>query len=201
MNSMYGAQAYGGPTGPKTGTNATGSYNDKLPKGIKTGQLQNFTPEMMELFQSLFGQLGPDSQLAKLASGDQSAFADIEAPAMRQFNELQGGLASRFSGQGSLGSRRSSGFQNTSSAAASNFAQDLQSQRHNITRQALQDLFSHSNMLLGQEPYDRFAYEKPEKGPSKWGGLTGAAVGAGAGYFAGNPILGAQIGYGIGKNF
>ena len=116
---------------------------DKVPSGYKKGQLQQFTPEQMELFKSLFSQLGPDSYLSKLAGGDQSMFEEMEAPALRQFSELQGGLASRFSGMG-MGGRKSSGFQNTTNQAASNFAQDLASRRQSLQQQAIKDLMGMS---------------------------------------------------------
>ena len=99
MSSMTGSMGYGG--------------GNKIPKGYEQGTLQQFTPEQMNLFKSMFGQVGPDSFLGKLAGGDQSMFEQMEAPAMRQFQGLQGQLASRFSGMG-MGSRRGSGFQNRS---------------------------------------------------------------------------------------
>lgn len=193
MNSGFGAQAYGGPTGSKNGMNATGSMSsgrmpkDKIPKGYRKGELQNFSPEMMKLFQSLFPHLSEDSDLSQLASGDESSFDDMEAPALRQFNELLGGLASRFSGQGgqgSLGARRSSGFQNATTSAASNFAQELQSQRQGLTRQALNDLMSHSNTLLGQKPTEKLLTEKPKK----WWEAPTSGIASGFGQAAGKAI-------------
>jgi len=120
MSSLTGAtgmSAMGGATG-----------GNKIPSGYKLGQIQQFTPEQQQLFQRLFSQVSPDSFLSRLASGDQSQFEALERPALKQFGELQGNLASRFSGMGS-GARRSSGFQNTASTAAQDFAEKLQSQR------------------------------------------------------------------------
>lgn len=153
--------------------------------GYQAGQLQQFTPEQLDLFKRLFGQVGPDSQLAQLAGGDQGAFEQLEKPALRQFNELQGGLASRFSGAGGLGARNSSGFQNASSSAASNFAQELQSNRLGLQRQAQQDLFSMSNDLLNQRPYENFLLEKAQKDPSFLERIFGSLLG-GVGQFGGN---------------
>jgi len=158
----------------------------------------------MELHQSQFQHLGPESYLSRLAGGDQSLFNEIEAPALRQFSELQGGLASRFSGAGSFGARKSSGFQNTMSAAASNFAQDLQSQRQALQRQAIQDLMGFSNTILNQRPYERSLYEKPEKQPSGWGAAIGGGLGGVGGFLAGGPagaLKGAQLGYNVGSAF
>lgn len=149
-----------GPTGRGQMGSATG---DKIPKGFSKGSLQQFTPDQMKLFSQMFGRVSPDSYLSKLAGGDEQTFQDIEAPALRQFGELQGGLASRFSGQGGLGARRSSGFQNTMSQAASGLAQDLQGQRQGLQRQALMDLMGISGMLLGQRPQENFLVEKQAK--------------------------------------
>ena len=171
-----------GPTGFNPGTTPTGSmksFKEKIPSGYKAGALQQFTPEQMQLFQRLFGQVGPDSYLSKLAGGDEGLFQQIEAPAFRQFNELQGNLASRFSGMG-LGGRHTSGFQNASTAAASNFAQDLQSQRQNLQRQAIMDLMGISESLLGQRPHERFITEKEPSFLDKWLGLAGRTMGAAA---------------------
>lgn len=151
---------------------------NKVPSGYKAGRIQQFTPEQMQLFESLFGQLGPGSNLARLAGGDQSMFEQMEAPAMRQFQGIQGQIASRFSGMGS-GGRRSSGFQNTMNQAGSDFSQDLQSRRMDLQRQALQDLMGMSHSLLNQRPYEQFLYEKKKPwwqeflsgfGPGKIGG-------------------------------
>ena len=49
--------------------------------GYKVRQMQNFTPEQMELFRSLFSHVSPDSYTSRLASGDQELFAEIETPA------------------------------------------------------------------------------------------------------------------------
>lgn len=172
MSSMYGSTGQG--MGSRTPSQGIGN---KVPSGYKSGRLQNFTPEQMELFKSLFGHLGEGSYLSRLAGGDESLFEEMEAPALRQFSGLQGNLASRFSGMG-MGARKSSGFQNTSNQAASDFAQDLQSKRQGLQRQALQDLMGMSGSLLGQRPYEQFLTPK-----SSWldslGGLGGLFGGLG----------------------
>ena len=145
---------------------ATGYKAGKAPSGYKTGQLQNFTPEQMQLFQSLFSNAGPNSYLSKLAGGDQSTFDQMEAPALNQFSSLMGGLSSRFSGggggRGALSSRMSSGFQNAAYGASSDFAQQLQSQRQGLQRQALMDLMGISGNLLQQRPYENFLVPKQQ---------------------------------------
>ena len=158
-----------------TGVSSKNQMTPTLQKGKKVGSLtpysmQQFTPEQMKLFQSMFGQLGPDSFLGKLASGDQSQFEQLEAPAWRQFQEAQGGLASRFSGAG-MGGRHSSGFQNAANQQSMDFASQLQSQRMGLQQQALQSLMGMSNQLLQQRPYEQFT-----KQPF-WQELVGGAAG------------------------
>lgn len=177
--------SYGmGSTGmnPQSTNTAMNQMKEKIPSGYSKGSLQQFTPEQMQLFSQLFGHLGPDSYLSKLASGDQSTFGEIEAPALQQFAGLQEGIANKFSGAG-LGGRRSSGFQNAQTSAASQFAQQLQAQRQGLQRQALSDLMGFSNQLLGQRPYENFL-EKKEESPwaRSFGKLFGALPGAIAGY-------------------
>jgi hypothetical protein len=159
MSSMYGQTGMTRSTGKPVGGMATG-MKDIIPKGHEVGQLQQFTPDQMNLFQSLFSHVSPDSYTSRLAGGDQSAFNEMEAPAMRQFSGLQGNIASRFSGMGS-GARNSSGFQNYTNQAASDFAGDLASRRQGLQRQAIQDLMGMSHELLNERPYDRFLTQKP----------------------------------------
>ncbi len=163
---------------------------DMIPKGYRAGQLQQFTPEQMELFQQMFGHLGPDSFLSKMAMGDEDQFDQMEAPAHRMFQGQLGQLASRFS-QGGTGGRKGSGFQNTATAAASNFSQDLASKRQELQRQALNDLMGFSNTLLQQRPQERFLAEKQEK-PNYWGQIVGKLGGAIPGAIAGAASGGAS---------
>ena len=164
-----------------------------MPAGFR--KLKNYTPEQQQLFSNSFANVGQGSYLSRLAGGDQSLFGEMEAPAHRQFNELQGNIASRFSGLG-MGSRRGSGFQNSMSQASSNFAQDLQSRRQELQRNALQDLTSMSHQLLNQRPYSYM-----QKGPSLLEQILGGIIGAGSeaggqfarGYFSqsgSNPLAG-----------
>lgn len=178
---------------------ATGMRN-KVPKGYEAGSLQQFTPQQMQLFQQMFGQVGPNSQTSRLAMGDEGMFNQLEAPAMRQFGEQQANMASRFSGMG-MGGRKSSGFQNTMNSAASNFAQDLQSQRMNLQRQAVQDLRGMSGELLGQRPYENFMVKQPQR-PSFMQSMIGAVspiAGAAIGSFGGP--MGMAAGANIGSQF
>ena len=173
------SMATGANMGSRMTGGSSGMQKDKIPKGYQKGQLGQFTPEQMQLFKSMFGQLGPDSFLSQLAGGDEGMFDQLEAPALRQFGELQGGIASRFSGMGT-GARKSSGFQNTMNSAAGDFAQQLQSQRMSLQRNALQDLMGMSNQLLQQRPYEQFL--TPKKTPF-WQSLLTSGVGGLAGGF------------------
>lgn len=177
---------------------------DVVPKGYRTGQIQQYTPEQLDLFSSQFPHLSEGSYLSRLAGGDEGLFNEMEAPALRQFSGLLGNLGSRFaagSGRGSLGNLRSSGFQNTGTAAASNFAQELQANRQNLQRQALHDLMGFSNQILGQRPYERTLTQKQEKQPSGWGSLLGGLAGGLGGAFIGQPVAGAQFGSALGSFF
>ncbi len=98
---------------------------------------------------------------------------------MQQFSELQGNMSSRFSGMGGLGARKSSGFQNTSNQAASQFAQQLQSQRQSLQQQAIKDLHGMSQDLLGNRPYEQMLMEKSK--PWWQEAATGFAGGLGQG--------------------
>ena len=182
---------------------ATGSMKEKVPSGYKKATLQNYTPEQMGVHNEQYRFLEPGSYLHRLASGDQSFFDEMEAPAFRQFNQLQGNKASRFSGMGSFGSRKSSGFQNTMNQASSNFAQDLQAKRQDYMRQALQDLMGYSNQILTQQPYTNKLVQK-DQSSSGWGGIGGTALGALGGFALGGPSgawQGANLGYNVGSQF
>jgi len=184
MNSMIGNAGMRGPTGQGKG--------NKIPSGYKEGRIQNYTPEQMQLFRQMFSNVSPDSYLSKLSGGDQSLFDEMEAPALRQFSGIQGNLASRFSGMG-MGSRKSSGFQNSINAAGSDFSQDLQSRRQSLQQNAIKELMGLSGDLLGQRPYDQFLVDKPYR-PSTGDQL----IGAGGAFLGG---IGQGIGTGIGKWF
>jgi hypothetical protein len=197
-----------------------GGPGDLIPKGYQKGQIQQFDPLQMQLYQQLFSQVGPDSYLAKLAGGDESLFEQMEAPAFRQFNQLQGETASRFSGMGT-GARGGSGFKQAINQQTSDFAQDLQARRQALQQQAIRDLMGMGNELLGQRPYDQFLVEKAQKQQTGggwggaasgaasgaatgamfggWGALAGGLIGGAAGYFGGGGGSGGGSNYGGGR--
>jgi hypothetical protein len=163
------SSSLGGMRGP------TGFSNSLKGTGYKNVSLQQFTPEQMSLFQSLFSNLKPGSSLSNLASGDQSQFGQLERPALQQFAGMQSNLADRFSGAG-LGNRRSSAFQNAQTSAAQNFAGQLQSQRMGLQQQAMRDLMEMSQGLLNQRPYENRLIEKE---PPFWQQMLSGLAGFG----------------------
>jgi hypothetical protein len=188
-----------GPTGGPSASrmNAPSRSGEKIPKGYRRGQISNYNDTQHDIFQNSANRIGPGSYLDRLAGGDEEIFNEIEAPALKQFSGLQGGLASRFSqggGQGSLGSRRSSGFQNTSNQFASDFASQLQSQRQSLRQNAINDLMEHSNQLLNQRPYQNILEKKQQKQGFDWKGLAGGVAGGVGGFFLGGGPMGAVKG-------
>jgi hypothetical protein len=187
-SSLYGGRG-SSPAGQMSSNTSTGNFGgsmrEKIPKGFSAGSLRQFTPEQMQLFKQQFGNLDQNSFLSRLAGGQEGAFDEMEAPALRQFNELQGNMASRFSGMGSGGARRSSGFQNAMGQESSNFAQQLQSQRMGLQRTALNDLMSLSGQLLNQRPYERTLTEKPKSFLHTAGTALAGGIGSGIGAYLG----------------
>jgi hypothetical protein len=127
--------------------------------GYNMRQMPNFTPEQMDLFKSMFSNVGPGSYLSRLAGGDQALFEQMEQPAQRQFAQQQGQIASRFSGMGQ-GAQKGSGFQNTMNQASQDFSSQLQQNRMGLQKDALNDLMNMSNSLLNQRPYENFLQPK-----------------------------------------
>jgi hypothetical protein len=163
--------------------------------GYRQEKIQNFTPEQMQLFQSLFSNVQPGSYLARLAGGDESLFQGMEGKSMREFQGLQGDIASRFSGtqQGQMSARGGSGFHNTLNQATSDFAQDLQSRRQQLQMEAIQQLMGLSGDLLQQRPFETKLIKKKksfwqqllEGGLPILGGIAGGLLGGPPGAAAG----------------
>jgi hypothetical protein len=183
---MNGSKGFKGSAGAmQQGSAATG---EKIPGGYKKASVSNFSPEMMELFQSLFQHLGPESFLSKLAGGDESFFEEMEQPAWRKFQEAQGQLGSRYSqlAPGAMSAQRGGGFQKAANQQSSDFAQDLASKRRGLQMEATKGLFDMSNSLLNQRPYENALVKKQ---PNPWmemlGNIAGQVPQAAATYFGG----------------
>jgi hypothetical protein len=111
-------------------------------------------PRKSQLWDQIQQAIGPGLKgggdfLSRLAGGgDEEMWNQLEAPAFSQFRELRGNTASQFSGAGS-GTRRSSSFRNFMGGAEANLAERLQSNRLGLQNQAVQQLFSMGQNLLG----------------------------------------------------
>lgn len=133
----------------------TGSASGLKGTGYNQVSIPTKSPQQMDLFRQLMGgsSTGIGSgldYLSTLAGGDQSQFEQLEAPALRQFGQLQGNIASRFSGMG-RGARQSSGFQNVMGGAAADLAERLQSQRMGLRQSAIAQLLGLGEQLLGTQ--------------------------------------------------
>ena len=183
-----------------------GAAGEKIPRGYAAGRMQQFGPEAMEVYRNQLPYVSPGSQLAQQARGEDAGFAPHEDYAHRQFQEFSGQNASRFSGLG-MGARKGSGFQNSQTQGAQDFASQLAMQRQGLQRQALMDLMGISGQILGQQPQENFLIKKQQKQPGFWNRLFGAAAplaGAGIGAaFGGLPgaSFGAQLGSGVSQGF
>lgn len=169
MNSMHG------------GRGAAGSNRPETPAGYDLTQLSNFTPQMHQLFQSLFSHLQPGSYLSRLAGGDESIFEQIEKPAWANLQRGMGDLASRFSygggGPGAMSARHGSGFQLGSGQLVSDFASNLAANRQQLQMNALKELMGLSGNLLNQRPFENVLTPQQEE-PDYWGQILGNFVGA-----------------------
>lgn len=194
--------------GTRSSYGPTGQHNQQKVAGYNVASLNRLSPQQMQLFQELLGGSLPGVQgglgnLSRLASGDESQFSALEAPAMRQFAGLQGNIASRFSGAG-VGARRSSGFQNTLGGAAADFAERLQSQRMGLQQNAIAQLLGLSRDLLGTQTHENFLVPKKRSG---WESLLGGGLpvaGAALGGIFGGPagaLIGSNIGSSAGSAF
>jgi hypothetical protein len=75
---------------------------------------------------------------------NQDFFNNMEAPAMRQFDEMGGELGNRFAAQGSGGSTGSTGFRNLLGREAQNLSSNLAAQRGNMQQNAVPQMLQYS---------------------------------------------------------
>lgn len=177
--------------------------------GYNTVQVPTMSPQVRALWEQLQGQSQPGVSkgldfLTKIAGGDPSQFEQMEAPAHRQFQGMIGNISSRFSGQGDLGARRSSGFQHEATSASQSLAEKLQADRMGFQKGAIDQLLNIYQNLMGNDPYQMQLQQK--KKPSWYGYLSGGLPIAGAtiGGIAGGPagaVAGATIGSAAGNAF
>lgn len=182
----------------------TGSSQFRGPSGYMTGQVEGLSPGGRALYDQFHegsseGIGAGLKHLTGLASGDESAFEEMERPATRRFGEQQAQLASRFSGMG-IGARRSSGFQNASGSHARDFVQDMQSKRMDIRNNAINQLLGIGKHLLGTQDTKHYMVEEGPSGFEQFLSAAAPLAGAGLGYAVGGPtgaLAGAQLGGGI----
>lgn len=164
---------------------ATGSVSSLGKTGYNQISIPNKNPQQMGLINqgtSALSQGFPQilQQLLQMgAGGNEEMWKQLEAPALRQFGQLQGNIASRFSGAG-MGSRKSSGFQNALGGASTDLAERLQSNRLGLQHQSIQDLMGLYNNLIGQDLNTTAFLPKQKKWweellPSLAGGVGNAA--------------------------
>lgn len=133
----------------------------------------------------IMGGIGPGTNaalqgLSGIASGDESYFKQLEAPAWRQLGQAQSQMANRFSGMGS-GARHSSGFQNAESGLSSDFAQQLQSQRMGLQQNAWQQLLGMGKDLFNSDMFDTHFLPKKKSFWEEMFGNMSSGVGQGIG--------------------
>lgn len=193
---------------------ATGAISPKA-AGYDIVKSPRMSPELMQMWEQLRGGAQPGvqaglGQLSQLAGGgNEELWRQLEAPAMRQFGQLQGQTASRFSqasGGGAMSSRRGSAFQNEMGGAAADLAERLQGHRLGLQRGAIQQLLGMYGDLMQHDPYEMLHIQQERK-PNIWQKLLGGflpAAGAGIGGYFGGPMgasLGGQLGGAAGQAF
>ena len=134
--------------------------------GYHTTQQQKFTPGGLSIYEQLLGpamQAGGQGAdfLKRLASGDESLFEELEAPAYRSYEKMLGQTASRFS---QVGGRDSSAFRNAIAGQGAELAENIQAKRLGIRQGAVSDLLNLQQMLMGTNPYETYGTPKSQGG-------------------------------------
>lgn len=166
-------------------------------------QFETLTPQQRDLFGQLFGGLGGEGglqqqgfgALSNLLGGNQQFLEQLQAPALRQFQEQTiPGIAERFSGAGS-GAQGSSAFGQQLGAAGAGLAEQLAGQRAELGMQGQQSGIQGLLSLLGlsQTPQFGTAFQPGKEGAL--GGLLGG-VGSGLGSALGSAATGGLGGFG-----
>lgn len=138
----------------------------KTPSGYKFLSLPSMTPEQMSLFRERIGQSGryggqAVDYLGRLAAGDEGAYEQMEAPALRTYQQrLIPELAERFQQGGML---KSSAFAGAASEGAADLAERLAAQRAGIQQRSVESLLGLESSLLGARPYESFLQPKKKK--------------------------------------
>ncbi|MFQ5685097.1 MAG: hypothetical protein ACE5GV_00405 [Candidatus Scalindua sp.] len=156
----------------------------------KFKQFETLTPQQRGLIDQLIGGLGGPGGLQQqglgalggLLGGGQQFFEQLQAPALRQFEEQTvPGIAERFTGLGA-GAQRSSAFAQGLGGAGERLAETLAGQRAGLGLQAQQTGLQGLLSLLGiaQQPQFGAAFQ-----PGREGALGGILGGIGRGVLGG----------------
>jgi hypothetical protein len=140
---------------------------DVIPKGTELFQLEQYDPEQYERYAEAHRDIDPNSDLYKLAHGDEELLRRGEEPAWRDYQKAQGLLGSRFAefAPGAMSATKGTGFENASSALQKEFLENQQKERQRIQREAESDLNRYRHELLGERPVERGLYQEPQKPP------------------------------------
>ena len=151
------------------------------PKGYSQFSLPTgVDKDIFGLLKSQLMQSGPGafSQLGGMAQGSPELFDQLEAPAMRQFQQqILPGIANRYVGSG-IGN--SSGMQNSFAGAGRDLAENLQSQRLGYQQNATQQIMGLMNLLLSHPAQQTGLVQKQNIGYDLLK-LLGSGVGMGIG--------------------
>lgn len=181
----------------------------KAPSGYQMFELPSRGGRSADIYNQLaLGAQGaiPDilKQKSALATGSPEQFAQLEAPALRQFQQqIAPGIASRYAGSG-IGA--SSGMQNSIAGAGADLAERLQAQRLGIMHQSMNDILGLSNFLLSN-PESQFGLVEGQPKTNWLGAIAPfalGAAGAGLGFMGGGPagaLTGLKLGSGLGSGF
>jgi hypothetical protein len=151
-------------------------------------QVPTKDPRAMELYQQVAQALGPHlgnavQGIGQLAGGGTpEQWQQLEAPALRQYQQLVGGIGARYSGLGSGGAQKSSAFQNELSGSAADLAERLQGQRMGLQQNALQQLLGLYQNLIGTDTFENVFLPKQKP----WWQEFASAIAPGIGMAGGN---------------
>lgn len=164
----------------------------KIPKGFSMYSLPTMGGGQKDIYEMLKGQFQGGAgdvyqKLFGLASGNEGMFEQLEAPALRQFQQqIAPGIAQRYAG-GGIGA--SSGMQNSLASAGANLAQDLQAQRTGIMERSMQNVLGLGNMLLGM-PTQQFGLVQKQNTLNQLLNILGIAGGQFGGTYGGAKLAG-----------
>ena len=154
-------------------------------------KVDRFTPEQQAMMKQMYGPLSESmglgfDKIQQILSGNPEAFAEFEAPMMRQFQqEIVPEIGNRFAGMGSHGSLSGSGLQQTLAQSGKELSEGLGALRAGLQQNAISQLGGFMNQAM--TPMYENIYMQPTAGPFA-GALQG--MGQGMGNWMANKYLG-----------